>query len=143
MSNALTARRGMSTTTSGPSSSSDVTPDGSTSHSADDGRRPRKRRRLTESNTARRPEIPTTIFDERLRHLDIRHWSNVAVSSDTAARLIAIYLKTDYPTLGMFDADSFISDLLGLGNRFCSPLLVNALLFWSAVSGAMQIANGN
>ncbi|KAK8073791.1 hypothetical protein PG994_004690 [Apiospora phragmitis] len=70
--------------------------------------------------------------DNRLAELSISAWTTVQVSDELAARIISLYLKTDHPMLGMFDPDLFVSDLVTQQRRFCSSLLVNALLYWGA-----------
>ncbi|KAK6856887.1 hypothetical protein PG995_007074 [Apiospora arundinis] len=68
--------------------------------------------------------------DDRLSGLHIAAWTTVQVSNELAARIISLYLKTDHPLLGTFDPDLFVSDLITQQKRFCSSLLVNALLYW-------------
>lgn len=71
--------------------------------------------------------------DDRLSGLHIAAWTTVQVSNELAARIISLYLKTDHPLLGTFDPDLFVSDLITQQKRFCSSLLVNALLYWGTV----------
>ncbi|KAK7917103.1 hypothetical protein PG985_010711 [Apiospora marii] len=82
------------------------------------------------------PEEPVPISrdycDHRLSALHISAWTTVQVSNELAARIISLYLKTDHPMLGTFDPDLFVSDLIAQQGRFCSSLLVNALLYWGA-----------
>ena len=72
--------------------------------------------------------------DERLHQLVISRWTKVAVTDEFAAEVISLYLETDHPLLGLFDADLFLDNLVSGELNFCSPLLVNALLCWSCVS---------
>ena len=92
------------------------------------------------------PEEPLPISrdycDHRLSALHISAWTNVQVSNELAARIISLYLKTDHPMLGIFDPDLFVSDLITQQGRFCSSLLVNALLYWGAVRDAINVTNG-
>lgn len=73
------------------------------------------------------------LCDERLHQLDIRFWTQVEISNELAAQAISLYLETDHPLLGHFDPDLFLSDLIDKKNRFCSPVLVNSLLYWASV----------
>jgi len=50
-----------------------------------------------------------------------------------------MYLEIDHPTIGTFDADLFIADLLGFRLDFCSPFLVSALLAFASVLGQLFI----
>lgn len=80
------------------------------------------------------PASWTVLCDSRLELLDISSWSQVAITSERAAALISLYLETDHPTLGFFDADLFLADLIHVRMRHCSPLLVSAILSWACVS---------
>ncbi|KAL7915456.1 N-terminal fungal transcription regulatory domain-containing protein [Trichoderma velutinum] len=74
---------------------------------------------------------PISLCDSRLFQLNISHWTNVPISNEVAARAISLYLETDHPLLGYFDPNLFVSDLVNLKCDFCSPMLVNALLYWA------------
>ncbi|WQF77081.1 Putative zn(2)Cys(6) fungal-type DNA-binding domain-containing protein [Colletotrichum destructivum] len=76
-----------------------------------------------------RKSIPV-LCDERLRKLKIDFWTDVPVTDDFAARVISLYLTTDHPLLGIFDPHLFITDLVGQRQKYCSRLLVNALMYW-------------
>lgn len=73
------------------------------------------------------------LCDTRLSNLEIMHWTDVDIGSDLAARCISLYLETDHPLLGLFDPDLFVEQLISGQEQFCSPLLVNALLYWACV----------
>lgn len=74
------------------------------------------------------------LCDARLLQLNISHWTNAPIANDAAARAISMYLETDHPLLGFFDPDLFVSDLINQKHDYCSPLLVNSLLYWACVS---------
>ncbi|KID83776.1 N-terminal fungal transcription regulatory domain-containing protein [Metarhizium guizhouense ARSEF 977] len=77
-------------------------------------------------------EEPHELCDSRLRKLNIRHWTNVDIDDDLAAKCISLYLETDHPLLGHFDAELFVSHLiLEQSSDYCTPLLVNSLLYWA------------
>lgn len=71
--------------------------------------------------------------DARLEDLDTGFWTSVDIPSELAGRMISLYLETDHPLLGTFDADAFVSDLVQKRDRFCSRLLFSAVLYWSCV----------
>ncbi|KAL7933902.1 N-terminal fungal transcription regulatory domain-containing protein [Trichoderma chlorosporum] len=73
----------------------------------------------------------SSLCDSRLYQLNISHWTNIPISNEAAARAISLYLETDHPLLGYFDPDLFVSDLIDLKHDYCSPMLVNALLYWA------------
>lgn len=72
--------------------------------------------------------------DSRLKDLEIAKWSDVPIKSSEAATMITSYFYSDHPLLGILDADLFIDDLVAHRPKFCSPMLVNALLCLSSVS---------
>ncbi|KAL7941836.1 N-terminal fungal transcription regulatory domain-containing protein [Trichoderma barbatum] len=71
------------------------------------------------------------LCDSRLHQLNISYWTNAPISNEVAARAISMYLETDHPLLGYFDPSSFVSDLINLKHDYCSPMLVNALMYWA------------
>lgn len=81
-----------------------------------------------------RPNNPRPLCDNRLRDISLASWIEVPFSDVYASNLISRYLTTDHPVLGFFDADLFVKDLIDKRARFCSPLLVSAVLFWACVS---------
>ncbi|EXK24052.1 hypothetical protein FOMG_19203 [Fusarium oxysporum f. sp. melonis 26406] len=68
--------------------------------------------------------------DERLQELNISFWTTVPIHSDLAAKIILLYLQTDHPLLGTFDPDLFVNDLIHCETRYCSRLLLSALMYW-------------
>lgn len=78
--------------------------------------------------------LSSQYIDARLNHIHIRRWTDVAITDDLAARAISLYLVNDSPWLGCFDNDLFLEDLIHGETRFCSRLLVNAVLSWACVS---------
>lgn len=75
--------------------------------------------------------------DPALNELDMSKWTTVPVSDDFAAKAISLYLATDHSLLCPFNRDLFIQSLIvpDLG-AYCSPSLVNALMFWCCQSYA-------
>ncbi|KAK1991243.1 hypothetical protein LX36DRAFT_590915 [Colletotrichum falcatum] len=74
---------------------------------------------------------PSTLFDERLRLVDIARWTPVAIPNDLAINTISHYLENDYATIPLFSADLFIQDLVNVQYSFCSPFLVTSILCWA------------
>ena len=77
--------------------------------------------------------LPKNLCDPRLYDLDISQWTDVKIGNEAAARAISLYLETDHPLLGFFNPDFFLDDLINIEETHCSPLLVNALLYWAVV----------
>ena len=84
------------------------------------------------------PALPPTYCDARLAMLDMSMWTTIPIPNDLAAAAISLYLQTDHPLLGFFDADVFLEDLLKGRPRYCSTLLVSSLLFWVLVSHLLK-----
>ncbi|KAJ3942151.1 uncharacterized protein N0V96_007645 [Colletotrichum fioriniae] len=80
------------------------------------------------------PPTPRIRNEPRLKDLNIAFWTVVPISNQDAAEVISLYLETDHPILGLFDADLFLNDLVNGEVRYCSSLLVNALLAFACVS---------
>ncbi|KAH0497710.1 hypothetical protein TgHK011_004996 [Trichoderma gracile] len=76
-------------------------------------------------------ESQAPLCDDRLHQLDISHWTNAPISNKSAARAISMYLETDHPLLGFFEPNLFVSDLINHKHDYCSPMLVNSLLYWA------------
>lgn len=79
-------------------------------------------------------ENASRLCDSRLANLKIQYWTVVPISDSLAADLISTFLLIEGPIYGFFDPELFIGDIVSQEGRFCSPLLVNAVLFWASVS---------
>lgn len=77
-------------------------------------------------------------IDHRLEGLQIWQWTSVPIPETLAEQTISFYLSNEHPLLAFFDANLFIRDFVAGGGRFCSPVLVSALLAWSCVSCYIQ-----
>lgn len=62
----------------------------------------------------------------------------MSIANDTAASIISLYLENMHPLTGAFDADLFVGDLLDHKLRFCSPFLVNAVLYYGCVCALLS-----
>lgn len=94
---------------------------------------PRGFSRSSRGSLSQQPLNSRPLCDPRLADLEILRWTDVEIENDLAARCISLYLETDHPLLGPFDPDLFVEQLVSGENQFCSPLLVNALLYWACV----------
>ncbi|KAK0612148.1 hypothetical protein B0T14DRAFT_409834, partial [Immersiella caudata] len=66
--------------------------------------------------------------------LDITYWTSVPIPNDLAVHLISLYLETDHPLLGTFDPHLFVADLISNNEKYCSCLMVTAILYLSCQS---------
>ncbi|KAK3937143.1 hypothetical protein QBC46DRAFT_393363 [Diplogelasinospora grovesii] len=86
---------------------------------------------LSDDDDAESPPAPRKYSDERLARIDMKRWTNVPVENDFAARAIQLYLKEELPLVGFLDPDRFLDDMVAGRTRFCSKLLVHALMAWA------------
>lgn len=70
------------------------------------------------------------LTDNRLWEVKICYWTTAPVSDRLAAELFSAFLEVELPVYGFFDSELFVHDLAMQDMRFCSPLLVNSVLFW-------------
>lgn len=79
-------------------------------------------------------ETSYALCDDRLERISVRQWIDIPISDQSAAMLLSFYLTQYHPTVGYFEADLFLDDLLDQRPRFCSPFLIYAVLLVAAVS---------
>ena len=72
--------------------------------------------------------------DGRLLKAKCNHWTSVINDDNLFRTLISVYLTWAHPSYTIFDKDCFLDDLVSRKTRFCSPMLVNAILSYSFVS---------
>jgi len=80
------------------------------------------------------PQLPDGFFDMHLQQLNVAFWTLIPITNQYAAAVISLYLSTDHPILGLFDAELFVSALVAGTLDFCSPFLVSSLLAFASVS---------
>lgn len=68
--------------------------------------------------------------------VSIGFWTSVSISDELARSLITSYMSVEHPVYGFFDSYLFMRSLLLQDIQFCSPLLVNAILFWTSVNSS-------
>lgn len=73
------------------------------------------------------------VVDPRLSSVQAARWTSVTSDDALVSKLLAIYLQFDYLTTPCFHKDLFLDDLIRGRTRFCSPMLVNAILASGAV----------
>ena len=56
------------------------------------------------------------------------------ITDNAAIQAILLYLSSEHPIIGAFDADLFVEDLISKRLRYCSHLLVSSMLCWACVS---------
>lgn len=79
------------------------------------------------------PMQPPALCDPILHSLRIGYWTTVDITDELAGRVISFYLEVNHPLFGFFEPDLFVHDLVYRQPRFCSALLVNAVLAYACV----------
>lgn len=63
-----------------------------------------------------------------LSTVDVSRWTSVMSDNDLFVALLSAYFVHEYPTYPVFQKDIFLRAMVEGDDRFCSPLLVNALM---------------
>jgi len=74
------------------------------------------------------------IIDALLAEAKPSKWTSVSSNDLLLRKLLDDYFMYEYPWQFLFHKDCFLEDMISGGDRFCSPLLVNALLAKACVS---------
>ena len=86
-----------------------------------------------------RPLLAAEIVDPRLDSVKPSRWTNVSTDDDLMKQILRAYLLSEYSWWTFFHKDHFLDDMVRGSDRFCSPLLVNAVLAFACVSVPPQI----
>ncbi|KAJ9651204.1 hypothetical protein H2198_009506 [Neophaeococcomyces mojaviensis] len=70
-------------------------------------------------------------------------WTNVTTNSSLVQHLLALYFCWEYPTFASLSKEHFLVDYISGRRRFCSSLLVNAILAIGAKSSDLPEAREN
>lgn len=87
------------------------------------------------------PEQLPEYCDSRLRRLNVPFWTRVPASTEFVARALSRWLYSYHAFECFFDMDLFISDLVSKRQTYCSPLLVNAVMYIACVSPMAHISH--
>lgn len=60
--------------------------------------------------------------------IDLAQWTKCSATSDKIEHLVALYFSWEYPLFSPISKDHFMSDFLSGDTKYCSSLLVNAIL---------------
>ncbi|KAH7264601.1 hypothetical protein B0J15DRAFT_511621 [Fusarium solani] len=96
-------------------------------------------RTITSSPSATQPgdgprrvyDIPyhaAALVEPRIDRVSASKWTSVTSSDDLVRSLLRTYFKCEFPYNCFFHIDSFLDDLASGRERYCSSLLVNAIL---------------
>lgn len=75
-----------------------------------------------------RPYHAAKLVDPRLGLVDVTRWTQVTPDNELFVSILSAYLLQEYPGFPVFHKDTFLQALVDGDRRFCSPLLVNALM---------------
>lgn len=90
-----------------------------------------------QSNYAK-PLFAAEMADPLLSEAKPSLWTSVSNNDLLLRKLLEGYFMFEYPSEFIFHKDYFLEDMVSGGTRFCSPLLVNALLAKACVREAYQ-----
>ncbi|KAI2615137.1 hypothetical protein GGR54DRAFT_642636 [Hypoxylon sp. NC1633] len=74
------------------------------------------------------PYHTVELDDPRISSMNVSSWTKVSSDNAMLRVLLQIYFVFDFPFHPFFHKDLFLEDMLAGNRRFCSPLLVNAIL---------------
>ncbi|KAI0142576.1 hypothetical protein F4776DRAFT_612622 [Hypoxylon sp. NC0597] len=74
------------------------------------------------------PYHTVELVDPRISSMSVSSWTTVSSDNTMLRVLLQIYFVFEYPFHPFFHKDMFLEDMLVGRRRFCSPLLVNAIL---------------
>jgi hypothetical protein len=80
------------------------------------------------------PYHTVQLADARLDEAQPSTWTNVKMDDGFLRGLLSNYFVFEYPFFPYFHKDYFLKDMANGRHRFCSPLLVNAVLAAACVS---------
>lgn len=80
------------------------------------------------------PYHTVQMVEPRLDAVDPSKWTTVISDNVLLRKLLEIYFVHDYPYFTFFHKDFFLDDMATGRTRFCSSLLVNAVLAAACVS---------
>ncbi|KAH7318265.1 hypothetical protein B0I35DRAFT_238375 [Stachybotrys elegans] len=79
-----------------------------------------------------RPYYLATICDPRLEQIQPSKWTSVSGDDQVMRSMLVRYFQYDYQWSPTFQKDHFLDDMLAGRTRFCSSLLVNAILAFAS-----------
>ncbi|KAI0381668.1 hypothetical protein F5Y04DRAFT_288489 [Hypomontagnella monticulosa] len=74
------------------------------------------------------PYHAVELVDPRMLSINVSNWTTVSSDNPMLLVLLQIYFLFDFPFHPFFQKDLFLEDMIIGSRRFCSPLLVNAIL---------------
>ena len=79
------------------------------------------------------PYHTAEIVDPQLELIKPAKWTNVSSDDKLMRKLFKIYFLSEYHWIPFFHKDYFLKDMIAGHRRFCSHLLVNAILAYACV----------
>ncbi|KAI9652806.1 MAG: hypothetical protein M1821_007804 [Bathelium mastoideum] len=89
-----------------------------------------------------RPYHSARLVEPLLADVKVSTWTNVSADETFLHSLLETYLIHNYPYFALFQKDSFLRDMKARRHRFCSALLVNAIMA-SVCHSSMQTVHQN
>lgn len=80
------------------------------------------------------PRQPSTFYYVDLANVDFSYWTLVNAEPEFYALILPLYFEAAHAFAGFFDSQLFLDDLVAQRSRYCSSLLVNAVMYIACVS---------
>jgi len=80
------------------------------------------------------PYHAAELIEPRLKQVRASTWTTVISDDQLMSRLLSSFFQFEFPPFQFFHKDLFLDDLVSGRTRFCSSLLVNAILACACVS---------
>jgi hypothetical protein len=81
------------------------------------------------------------LCEEPILFAPAKPWTTITDSDRLVSHLLSLYFTWDHPCYTWFDQHLFLADMIAGQSRFCSPLLVNAVLALACVRRAFLSLN--
>jgi hypothetical protein len=84
------------------------------------------------------PYHAAQLAEPRLQKVKAAPWTRVTEDDNLVRKLLEVYFIFEFPLLPHFHEDCFLDDMAAGKDRWCSALLLNAVLAAAAVSGSAR-----
>jgi hypothetical protein len=87
-----------------------------------------------------RPFHAADLLEPLLASVKPSEWTSINSDDELMRKLFAAFFMNEYITQTCFQKESFLEDMAAKRRRFCSTLLVNAVLAYASVRGSLYVA---
>ena len=87
-----------------------------------------------------KPFHAAEMVDSRLASARPSQWTTVCADDKLMTGILAVYFRAEYSFVSPFQKDYFLEDMAAQKSRFCSSLLVNAMLAYASVGIVLKLS---